>query len=216
MITYARLLELAGMKVILTEMSVEQAKNVFKFYGVTPSTDTEELKRQWRQLAIHHHPDKVQGDATAMQEINSAYEILKTSPTNNTSSDGEKIRREPGQAFEDFRDKEYFVRRVASISTSPQPCTAYAFDGSQFTSTVNLNASLDNKTVEMMREGMLTQGGGYTKLIGVIFKSEPSKFYIIWRAKDRGVQKVTYYQLTGFMVNPVNNQKFISDIKNLC
>lgn len=199
---------------VLTEMSSEQANSVFRFYGVVPASDLTVLKTQFRDLAQKHHPDRG-GSTESMQEINAAYEMLKASAGKGSS---EEIRRKPGAAFEDFTDVAYFQRRVKSISPNAQPCVAYAFNGESFTAEVNLEADLSNEeALVMVREGMLTHGGSYhTQLIGVVLKSDPRKFYVIFRAKSRGHQTVTYVPMGGgFTIDVKRDTKLIDNLKSL-
>ncbi len=200
---------------VLTEMSSEQANSVFRYYGVVPASDLTVLKTQFRDLAQKHHPDRG-GSTESMQEINAAYEMLKVSAGKGSA---DEIRRKPGDAFEDFRDVDYFARRVKSISEGhDEPCVAYAFDGESFTAEVNLQADMGNdKVIEMIREGMLTQGGSYhTKIIGLVMKSDPRRFYLIFQAKNRGNQKVTYIPMGGgFTVDPKRDNKLLNDLKSL-
>ena len=199
---------------VLTEMSSEQANSVFRYYGVVPATDLAVLKTQFRDLAQKHHPDRG-GSTESMQEINAAYQMLVVTTK---SRDTEEIRRKPGAAFEDFSDVEYFQRRVKSISPNAQACVAYAFNGESFTAEVSLEADLNNEeALVMVREGMLTHGGSYhTQIIGVALKSDPRKFYVIFQAKNRGAQRVSYVPMGGgFTIDVKRDSKLIDNLKSL-
>src|SRR4051812_48950823 len=58
----------------------------YEVLGVAREASSEDLRRAYKQLALKHHPDRNQGDASAeaaFKEVNEAYQIL---------SDGEKRR----------------------------------------------------------------------------------------------------------------------------
>ncbi len=215
MSTLQRLLELSGIRMVLTEMSEQQAENVFRFYGEIPAEDLGTLKSQFYKLANKYHPDR-SGDPEAMKEINYAYEILKDKVANGNSGDEEEIRRAPGSAFEDFSDREYFLRRIKSVSgASATACKAYAFNGREFTLTIPMEASFDAKVFELISEGMITQNKGqYTKVVGIIWKSEPRKFYII---KENHLAKVSYMNISpsNFMADPTKDQHIIAELTRI-
>ena len=53
----------------------------YKVLGVSPDASDEEIKKAYRRLAKKYHPDLNPGDKAAaqkMQEINAAYEQIKT------------------------------------------------------------------------------------------------------------------------------------------
>lgn len=64
---------------ILTEMSGSQARRIFQTYGVEPANDVAALKQQHRELVRKYHPD-AGGSNEAMQEINAAFDVLKSEP----------------------------------------------------------------------------------------------------------------------------------------
>ncbi len=54
-------------------------KDYYKILGVSRDAKPEEIKKQYRKLAIKYHPDKTHGDKQAeekFKEINEAYEVL--------------------------------------------------------------------------------------------------------------------------------------------
>ncbi len=173
-----RLKELAGIKALF-EMSLPAATAVFAKYGVTPDASPDGLKKQFRGLAQKYHPD-LGGDAEAMKEINAAYEILKTS----VSNDEEDMRREHPGGMEDFSDIEYARRRLKKASgPAAQAATIVAFDGHEFTSSVPVEISPHGyyMAVEIM---MAHNPGRYTKAVCVIYANDPKKMIVIHA--DRG------------------------------
>jgi hypothetical protein len=88
MLTYSRLLELAGRpRLILEAMTPREATNIFAHHGVdvTGMSDAN-LKAAYRKLAVRVHPDRG-GDLKASQEVNAAYDILKTGARGTASAD---------------------------------------------------------------------------------------------------------------------------------
>ena len=208
MVTFNRLRELAGIQVLCEKMSQQQAKQVFAFYGVEPANDPRELKSQFHKLAQVNHPDRG-GSVDAMQEINAAYEVLKAEGT--TTAPSEEIRRKPGQAFEDFSDAEYWKRRLETIGGgSAMPCTVFAFDGREFTASIEVKAYWDEKSREMIYEGMMAHSK-YAKVIGVLWKHEPKKFVVVYA--DQKPQYVAY-PFNGWMGRPQTDQKLVTGLAN--
>lgn len=208
MVTYERLMELAGLS-LLQEMSVEKARNIFSYYGETPSTDLGILKGQFHTLVKKYHPDQG-GDADAMKEINSAYDILKVTDSPKKGED-EEIRRQDGYAFEDFSDVEYWKRRVKQCSgDAARPCTVYAFDGNGFTDKFDMEAAKIQRAREMMIEGVFTQTSRNTKVIGVVWHDSPKQFVAIY-----GDNKPQFsgFNITGWLNDPTKDQKLQTQIK---
>lgn len=162
-------MELAGRKVRLDEMSVEQAKRIFSFYGADPHA--EDIRKEYLKLVRDHHTDRG-GSKEAIQDINSAYELLK-----GMLKAGE-IRRHPNSAFEDFRDPEYFRRRVREVSgKGAEPMTLWAYDGHKFS---RFEVEGSAAAVTIMVEGMLTQFGHGTIAVLVSKQSSPRRLTCLW------------------------------------
>jgi len=137
MVTFKRLLELAGIK-LNEHMSADNARKIFTYYGEKPSGDVHELQTQYHRLARSNHPD-AGGTVDAMQEINAAYDVLKTA-----QNPDEEIRRANGSTYEDFSDPEagyephygmslrdYFASRApipphSWWGTNPPTCAGFA------------------------------------------------------------------------------------------
>ena len=68
------------MELLLEDMGVDVAETIFTKYGVphASSLPKDQLKAVYKQLVLKYHPDKG-GDTNAMQYINAAYDVLKTS-----------------------------------------------------------------------------------------------------------------------------------------
>lgn len=73
--------------VLLEKLSPDEAERTFAKYGVPGALalDKEVLKKEWRKLAVTHHPDKTKGDSAAMKAINAAYDVLKVAAPSNRS-----------------------------------------------------------------------------------------------------------------------------------
>lgn len=83
MISFFRLLELSGCQLLVEDLSPQQATNIFKYYGASVSdlSDEESLKRARKRLMMQNHPDKAGADGLeAAKEINSAYDVLRSTP----------------------------------------------------------------------------------------------------------------------------------------
>lgn len=55
------------------------ANAAFKILGVSPGATDDEIKRRWKQLAFHHHPDRNGGSPEShakLLEINVAYQSI--------------------------------------------------------------------------------------------------------------------------------------------
>ena len=50
-------------------------KDYYSILGVNKNSDTKEIKKQYKKLAVKHHPDKG-GDSENFKEICEAYEVL--------------------------------------------------------------------------------------------------------------------------------------------
>ena len=51
-------------------------KDYYKILGVSRDASGEEIKKAYRRLAHHYHPDKAGGDEKKFKEINEAYQVL--------------------------------------------------------------------------------------------------------------------------------------------
>lgn len=93
MITFSRLLELSGRKLLTEALSPKEATQIFKYHGATAAdfSNPTTLKAARKRLMMQNHPDKA-GTAglEAAKEINAAYDILKVSglKTNQTRDAG--------------------------------------------------------------------------------------------------------------------------------
>eukprot|EP00667_Euglena_gracilis_P000537 EG_transcript_537 len=59
---------------------VQEDEDLYEVLGVDPTATTGEIRKQFKRLAVQHHPDKNPGDAAALfkfQQILRAYEILQ-------------------------------------------------------------------------------------------------------------------------------------------
>jgi len=74
------------------------------YFNPTPET-LEELKKQYKQLALKFHPDSPSGDTEAMKEINSLYDKLFEKLKNiRANSKGEKYEKQTAETPEMFKD----------------------------------------------------------------------------------------------------------------
>lgn len=72
-------------------------------YFNNPQT-LEELKKQYKKLAMQYHPDRG-GDTKTMQAVNAEYdELFKRLKDIHTSADGEKYTKQTNETPEQFRD----------------------------------------------------------------------------------------------------------------
>lgn len=51
-------------------------KDYYNILGIEKNASADEIKRAFRRLAHHHHPDKSGGDSERFKEINEAYQVL--------------------------------------------------------------------------------------------------------------------------------------------
>lgn len=74
-----------------------------KWFNTTPTT-AEELKKQYKTLAMAHHPDRG-GNTSDMQEINNEYDILFEKLKNiHTNAEGKIYTKETNERANDFKD----------------------------------------------------------------------------------------------------------------
>ena len=57
--------------------TIAPEKDYYAILGLQPTTNLEEVKRAYRDLARQHHPDVSGGDAEAFRSIQEAYEVLR-------------------------------------------------------------------------------------------------------------------------------------------
>ena len=51
-------------------------ENLYNVLGVSPGASSDEIRKAYRQLAMRHHPDRHEGNATRFNAIKLAYEQL--------------------------------------------------------------------------------------------------------------------------------------------
>lgn len=72
------------MKNLLIEMTLPEAKKIF---GISGNYSLDDLKKQYKRLAIKYHPDRG-GDTAMMKKVNVAYDILRKNVGKSTSQTG--------------------------------------------------------------------------------------------------------------------------------
>lgn len=182
MITFVRLMELAGQPILLERLTPSQARAIFVQHGAPEEAFSDEatLKAAWKKLMIANHPDSG-GDAEKAKEINAAFDVLKTNPSAGGSSRarqdwpdysgrdrqedsdpypvwaqaGSSGTRESGRiSRNDFRDMNYFKKKMWELSgQSREEWTISAFDGSFFRSSLTVYGSA--KIFKDMAEAMV-------------------------------------------------------------
>jgi DnaJ-class molecular chaperone len=55
------------------------SKNYYKILEISPSANEQEIKKQYRKLALKYHPDKPGGNETMFKEVLEAYGVLSDS-----------------------------------------------------------------------------------------------------------------------------------------
>jgi hypothetical protein len=80
-------MELAGQPILLERLTPSQAKAIFVQHGApeTAFSSPEALKAAWKKLIIQHHPDRG-GSPGVAQEVNAAFDVLKSTPVSSSGS----------------------------------------------------------------------------------------------------------------------------------
>ena len=94
-----------------------------KYFVPEPQT-LEDLKAQYRQLAMKHHPDRG-GSEEAMKAVNNEYDVLFPKLKNvHKTKDGEKYtaRRESAETASDFKDLIDVLMRMDDITIEVIGC----------------------------------------------------------------------------------------------
>jgi len=76
----------------------------YTYFSPAPET-LEELKAQYRQLALKHHPDRAGGDTETMKAINNEYDLIFPLVKDiHKSAKGETYTRETEESPDQYRD----------------------------------------------------------------------------------------------------------------
>jgi hypothetical protein len=209
MFSYTRLLELAGRpRLIMERMTPDEAGRIFALQGVDVAGMSDaELKAAYRALAMKVHPDRG-GDVKIAQEVNAAYDLLKTGARpgvgssasdpfsySQAGSQGKPMstreraqqRAEAGQP--DFRRLEdielYFETEAAGADRgSLSKWTLMGYDGA-FTRaqvTVRANRAMFSKMAEIMVIWQTKGGNSYNcRAVFAVDNHDPMKtLNVIW------------------------------------
>jgi len=224
MYDFIRLLELAGLKPLLEDMTPAQATAVFKQYGASDiDLKPENIKTTRSRLAKKYHPDVTGGDSQALGVINAAYDVLKNSGgVSGTTHTGREIppwqtdsrASYNGISREDYTDQNFFKKRMWELSNrSKERWTIYAFDGKFFRSTITVfgNPSI---FAEMARAMIIwnSHGGNAYNTRAIFVQDEDDTDVILIWLDGKNIRPPLPMEHGSHNRNPGNDPEFVRDL----
>ncbi|MCK9531847.1 MAG: DnaJ domain-containing protein [Gammaproteobacteria bacterium] len=121
--------------------------NPYEILGVSSNADQNEIKSAWKKLAVKYHPDR-NADPSAvgkLQEINQAYELIKTPEKRQMYDQGSKNQ----QGFAGFDNSDFIYQHFADIFKRAQATKSFNINvevtidevatGKRISNTINLD-----------------------------------------------------------------------------
>jgi hypothetical protein len=98
----------------------------FSVLGVAPGASAEELRAARRRLALLLHPDRIGGDAEAMRQLNTAFDLAMAERLRCGPETGQGVDQKPDQDREQPRPAHSrVVHDVASFTVEALPAEAF-------------------------------------------------------------------------------------------
>jgi hypothetical protein len=230
MFSFIRLLELAGIPILLEALTPSQAAAIFKSNGATDDDlkSPQALKMARNRLIKGQHSDVTGGSDENTKMINAAYDVLKT-----LSNGFDKKTFEPEDAGfpawqtdsrssynkisrQDYRDVNYFKKSMWELSgKSRKKYTIWAFDGHFFRSVITVFGSPEiyhemAKAMEIWN----SHGGNPYKTRAVFFTTcDDSTLYLIYL--DGKFYDAIPFEHDSFNKNPSNDQQFVRKLPDM-
>lgn len=229
---FLRILQLAGVKLLLEALTPQQAANIFMQYGASDDdlSSPQKIKAARNRLIRQHHSDVSGGDDEAAKIINASYDVLKSgySTTSRTpppppydDSDGVPAWQTDKRSSynrinrQDYTDINYFKQRMWELSEhSTKKYTIYAFDGSFFRSTITVYGSPE--IFKDMAEAMViwNSHGGNPYDTRAVFVQEETfvPILLLIYLDGKVLSNPIEMEHDSFNRNPANDQYFVRSL----